>query len=84
MTAALVRLTEKDRAGAIDKLVEMFDTDPVGKHLDWDVRMQSSYFADFADDPRIQAGMQKYAKDEAALRGSVLAFLQNRAQGSSR
>ena len=84
MIAALARLTEKDSAGAIDKLVEMFDSDPVGKHLDWDVRMRSSYFADLVDDPRIQAGMEKYAKDEAALRDSVLAFLQNRDQGSGR
>ena len=46
--------------------------------------MQSPYFADLADDPRIQAGMEKYAEDEAALRDSVLAFLQTRDQGSSR
>ena len=84
MNAALLRLSENDRAGAIDKLVEMFDTDPVGKHLEWDVWMQSPYFADLADDPRIQAGMEKYAEDEAALRDSVLAFLQTRDQGSSR
>jgi len=83
-SAAFFRQAEGDRDGAIEKLVEMFDTDPVSKHLEWDLMMQSPALANLVDDPRIQAGMAKYEKDEAALRDSVLVFLQGRNQGSSR
>ena len=59
-------------------------TEPVGTALRWDSQVRVPVFAGLADDPRIREGLDKYAKDEAALRDSVLAFLQSRDQGSSR
>ena len=78
------RLAKGDLESAIEIAVRVLSNDPVGKNLNWEEVLSLPHFSRVADDPRVQAGMARYTKDEAALRDSVLAFLQSRDQGSSR
>ena len=69
---------------AINTAVTAMNETPVGSSLGWRDTFRTPYAQEIVDDPRIQAAMAKYEKDEAALRDSVLAFLNEAYQGSSR
>lgn len=55
-------------------LAEVF-TESVAVHLDWQRVLAQAHFADFVNDPRVQAAMQRWEDEEAAIRGQVRAFL---------
>jgi tetratricopeptide (TPR) repeat protein len=82
--SVIIRFINGNQEEATAMWARLLATEPVGTQLTWDLMVRQPVFAAMADDPRIREGLDKYAKDEAALRDSVLAFLRARDQGSSR
>jgi TolB-like protein/Tfp pilus assembly protein PilF len=82
MAGVVFRFVEGHYDEARDTLVRIFETNPVGTFLNWRETMDRPVFADLVDDPQVQAGLRKYAADEAALRESVRAFLAERERGT--
>jgi TolB-like protein/Tfp pilus assembly protein PilF len=64
---------KNDDAG--DMLARLLNTNPVGTFLEWEQLTVHPVLADLMTDVRVQAGLEKYAADGAALRESVSVFL---------
>jgi hypothetical protein len=82
MVGVVFRIVEGHYDEARDTLVRFFEANPVGTFLNWREIMDRPVFADLVDDPQVQAGLRRYAADEAALRESVRAFLAERERGT--
>ena len=50
-------------------------TQPVTMHLGWRNSFAQAQFAEFVEDPRIQAAMQNWENEESALRERVKTYL---------
>ena len=68
-----VVMGEQDEAG--DMFARLLDTKPVGTFLAWEQLTAHPVLAVLMTDPRVQAGLENYAADAAALRESVRVFL---------
>ena len=55
-------------------LTELF-TESVASHLDWKRAISQPLFAEFVEDPGVQAAMKRWEDEEAALRDQLKAFL---------
>jgi TolB-like protein len=60
---------------AIDVALSELFSDPVSVHLDWKRALAQAQFAEFVEDPRVQAAMQRWENEEDALRDQVRTFL---------
>ena len=65
--------------GQVEEAIEIALTDlfteSVAVHLDWKRALSQAQYSEFVEDPRIQAAMQRWEAEEAAIRGQVQAFL---------
>ena len=59
-------------------LARVMNDQPIGTALNWDQIALQPFMVGIIDDPRVQAAMAKYEKDEAALRNEIRAFLASR------
>lgn len=59
---------------AIEVAVERIFGQPVSRSLGWREDFAQAQFADVVADPRVQAAMQRWEDEEAALRGQVQAY----------
>jgi len=75
MPGVMYRIVDGDRDAARDMFVRVLESNPVGTFLNWEHLMTLPILAEIKEDPRVQAGLQKYATDEAVLRESVRKFL---------
>ncbi len=64
-----------DIAQAIQVALSDVFTQPVTMNLGWRTNYAQAQYAEFAEDPRIQAAMLNWENEEAALRDRVEAFL---------
>jgi TolB-like protein/tetratricopeptide (TPR) repeat protein len=62
---------------AVDLALEELFSQPVAVNLGWQRMMSTPQMAAVADDPRVQAAMQRWEQEEAELRESVLAYLED-------
>lgn len=60
---------------AVDIALERIFTQSVAGNLGWRSNFSQPHFAEFAADPRIQAAMQRWEKEEEQLRSDVQAYL---------
>ncbi len=60
---------------AITIALEQFFTRPVSRHLGWQQDLAQAQFADFVDDPRVQAALRRWEEAEGVLRETVRVFL---------
>jgi len=65
--------------GQIDQAIEVALADlfseSVAVHLSWKRNFSQAQFAEFVEDPRIQAAMQRWEDEEAAMRAQIKSFL---------
>ena len=60
---------------AVDIALERIFTQSVAANLGWRSNFSQPHFVEFAADPRIQAAMQRWEKEEEQLRSDVQAYL---------
>ena len=60
---------------AVDIALQRIFTQSVATNLGWRSNFSQSHFAEVVTDPRIQAAMQRWEKEEEQLRGDVQAYL---------
>lgn len=65
--------------GQVDEAIEIALADlfseSVAVHLDWRRTLSQAQYAEFVEDPRIQAAMQKWEDEEAALSAQIKTYL---------
>lgn len=70
---ALALRGESERAA--DVALERIFSQPVATNLGWEELLKQAQFSELVEDPRIQAAMQKWQKDENKLREQVRTWL---------
>lgn len=69
--AALQRRTEDAVAIALDNIF----LEPVTENLGWRRVFSQAQYAEFVEDPRVQAALRRWEEQEAELRGDIRAYL---------
>ncbi|MGI9222304.1 MAG: hypothetical protein ACR2QS_14845, partial [Woeseiaceae bacterium] len=60
---------------AVDIALEHLFTEPVILNLGWEETFKQAQYAEIVEDPRVQAAMQKWQDEEAALRKDIRHWL---------
>jgi TolB-like protein/Tfp pilus assembly protein PilF len=74
-THVTVLLLQGKLEEAVQAAIDELFVESVATHLDWKRALSQAQFAEFVEDPRVQAAMQRWEGEEAALRDQVRAFL---------
>ena len=67
-----------DAEAATEIALEHIFTEPVALNLGWEERFKQAQYAEIIEDPRIQAAMEKWQKDEDALREQIRRYMADR------